>query len=333
MSRITMRDIAKLLGVNPSTVSRALKDHPDIGEEMSNKIKQVARDLGYQPNYQAINFRQRKSKLVGLILPEMGRFFFPDMVKAIEEIVKKKGYNLIILQSNDILEKEKECIDLCLNFGIEGLLACLTKETQNLEHLNSLYQNNIPTVLVDKVVQERKSATVVINDFAAAYTAIHYLAGKKYQKIAGVFGNKNLAITQQRKAGFQAALKKHQLDSCEEYCFYANSVLDAKEKFYKLLQQDNKPKAVFTMSDELLVAIIQVIYEEKLRIPQDIAVISISNGYLPYYINPKITYIRHSGYEVGQAAANLLADLIEHSNKVSEKQIELATYLVELDSC
>lgn len=332
MRRITIRDIAKLLGVSPSTVSRALKDHPDIGAVTKKKINEVAKELGYQPNYQAIHFRQRKSKLIALILPEVGRFFAPDMLKAIEEITKKQGYNFMIFQSSDLLEKEKECVELCQSFGIDGLLVSVSKETKTIAHFQSLIQNDIPVVFVDKVIQEA-NATVSINDFDAAFTAVNHLAKKKYQHIAGVFASPNLRMTQHRKAGFEAALKKHDLPYNEALCFYADSVEVAKTQFLQLLKQAEKPDAVFTMSDELLTAVIQVIYQEGWSIPQDIAVISISNGYLPYYINPKITFIKHAAYQIGQVAANLLVDLIEYPNKVEQKQLEMETYLVELDSC
>jgi LacI family transcriptional regulator len=333
MSRITIRDIAKLLEVSPSTVSRALKDHPDIGTATKAKINQVAKDLGYVPNYQAIQFRQRKSKLIGLILPEMGRFFAPDMVKAIEEITSKKGYHFIIFQSNELLEKEKECVTLCQSFGIDGLLVAVTKATNTMEHFNPLIQHNIPLVFVDKVVQKEGNATVMINDFDAAFNAINHLAKRNYKYIAGVFDNENLMITQQRKAGFKAALNKHHLPFNADYCLHFNQVAETKAIFRQLLKATPKPDAVFAMSDEILTNIIQVIYEEGLTIPQDIAVICISNGYVPYYINPKITFIKHSGYQIGQAAANLLIDLIEHPQAVIKKQLEISTYLVELDSC
>lgn len=333
MSRITIRDIAKLLEVSPSTVSRALKDHPDIGKATKAKINQLAKELGYQPNYQAIHFRQRKSKLIGLILPEVGRFFAPDMVKAIEEITKKKGYNFIIFQSNELLEKEKECVGLCQSFGIDGLLVSVSRETKTIDHFNPLTQNGIPVVYVDKVIQQANNTTVMINDFDAAFNAVNHLAKKNYKKIAGIFASKNLMITQQRKAGFKAALKKHDISCFEEFCFHTNTLEETKAQFLQLLERKEKPDAVFTMSDELLTAAMQVIYEQELKIPQDIAVISISNGYVPYYMNPKITFIKHAGYYVGQAAANLLVDLIEHPTKVEQKQLELETYLVELDSC
>jgi len=263
----------------------------------------------------------------------MGRFFAPDMVKAIEEITKKKGYNFIIFQSNDLLEKEKQCVALCQNFGIDGLLVSVSRETKTIDHFNALTQNGIPVVFVDRVVQQVDNATVTINDFDAAFNAVNHLAKKNYQYIAGVFGSENLMITQQRKAGFKSALEKHNLSFISKFCFHANSVEKTKAMFYQILNQAKKPDAVFSMSDKLLTAIIQVIYEEGLRIPQDIAVISISNGDIPYYFNPKITFIKHAGYHVGQTGANLLVDLIKHPTMIIETQLELETYLVELDSC
>ena len=333
MGRITIRDIAKLLEVSPSTVSRALKDHPDIGAAMKKKVKQVADDLGYFPNYQAINFRQRKSKLFALILPEMGRFFYPDMVRGIEEITKKKGYSFVIFQSYESLEKEKECVSLCRSFGVDGILVCLSRETKTLEHFEVLAKSDIAVVFVDKVIQEKDNATVKINGYTATFTAIQHLAKKQYQHIAGIFANENLTITKQRKAGFKAALAKYELVFEEDFCIHTNATDETKKYFLQLLQQENRPDAVFAMTDEILAAVIQVVHEEALSIPKDIAIISISNGYLPYYIHPKITFIKHSGYEVGQTAARLLIDLTEHPTTVEQKKIELATYLVELDSC
>lgn len=333
MSRITIRDIAKLLEVSPSTVSRALKDHPDIGQTTKNKVKQVAEELGYFPNNQAVNFRQRKSKLFGLILPELGRFFSPDMVRGIEEITRKKGYSLVVFQSNESLEKEKECVNLCRSFGIDGLLACLTRETKNIDHFQGFAKNNIPVVFVDKVIKDKGSARVLINGYNAAFTAIQYLAKRNYQKIGGIFANENLTMTKRRKAGFQAALTKHQLLYKEDFCIHGSTIEEIKIGFLQLLKQVERPDAIFTMTDEILSAVIQILHEEGLSIPNDIAVISISNGYLPYYINPNITFIKHSGYEVGKTATDLLIDLIENPSMVLQRHIELETYLVELDSC
>ena len=333
MGRITIKDIAKLLEVNPSTVSRALKDHPDIGKATKEKIQQVAKELGYQPNYQAIRFRQNKSGLIGLIIPEMGMFFFPSIIQAIEEITKKNGYNLIIFQSNDSLVKEKENALICQNFGLDGLLVCLSKETSTITHFTDKLQAKIPVVFFDKVIQKKEVPSVVINDQMASYTAINHLARKGYKKISGVFGNPNLEITQSRKKGFLAALAKHQLTYHEKFCFYTDTLKEAKNKFTNLLTQEELPDAVFAMTDEILAGIIQAIYEKGLSIPEQLGVICISNGNLPYYLNPSITHIRHSGYMVGKTAVELLFDLMNDKIIVDKQQIELETFLVELDSC
>jgi len=333
MNRITIKDIAKLLEVNPSTVSRALKDHPDIGEVTKNKIKRVARELGYRPNYQAIRFRQNKSGLIGLIIPEMGMFFFPSIIQAIEEITKKNGYNLIILQSNESIEKEKENALICKNFGLDGLLVCLSKETTAIPHFLDIIQSKTPIVFFDKIIQNKELSTVVINDFKASFTAINHLAKKGYKNISGVFDNPNLEITKSRKEGFLAGLKKHDLVFRADFCFHANTLEEAKSKFTQLLNQQELPDAVFVMTDQSLAGIIQAIYEKGISIPDELAVICISNGNLPYYLNPPITHIRHSGYMVGKTAVELLFDLMNDKIIVSKKQIELETFLVELDSC
>ena len=319
--------------VNPSTVSRALKDHPDIGSETKAKIQKIAKELGYFPNYQAIRFRQNKSGLIGLIIPQMGMFFFPSVIQAIEEIAKKNGYNLIILQSDNLLEKEQENAIICQNFGLDGLLVCLTQGTTSLNHFQELLQNKMPIVFFDKIIKKEEYSTVVINDFHASFTAINHLAKKGYKKISSMFGHKNLEITQQRKKGFMAALEKHNLPFREAYCFHCSTLEEAKTNFTQLLQQDERPDAVFAMTDETLAGIIQSIYEKGLSIPKDIAVICISNGNLPYYLNPQITHIRHSGYAVGKTAVELLFDLMNEKIVVAKRHLELETFLVELDSC
>lgn len=333
MSRITIRDIAKLVGVNPSTVSRALKDHPDISKERKAKIRQVAEELGYYPNYQAVNFRNQKSNLIALVLPEVGRFFMPTMLNGIEEIASKRGYNLIMFQTNDLQEREKDCLTLCRNFGVDGILISLSRETTTTDYFKKFSVNNIPIVAVDKVIKDGTLATISINDFTTAFTAIQHLAKKNYQRIAGVFSNENLSNTNDRKAGYLAALDKFNLPIISSFCIHADSEKETKAKVFDLLQSPNPPDALFSMTDEILSATIEVIYELQLRIPEDIAIITISNGYLPYYCNPKITYIKHDGYSIGMAAANLLLDLIEIPKQVNQQQIELETFLVELDSC
>lgn len=240
---------------------------------------------------------------------------------------------MIILQSNKSLEKEKENALICKNFGLDGLLVCLSKETTTISHFTDITQGSTPIVFFDKVLQSKELSTVVINDYKASFTAVNHLARKGYKNISGVFENKNLEITKRRKEGFLDGLKKHELIYRANFCFHVETLADAKAQFANLLNQEELPDAIFVMTDHALAGIIQAIYEKGIPIPNELAVICISNGNLPYYLNPQITHIRHSGYMVGKAAVELLFDLMNDKITVTKRQLELETFLVELDSC
>lgn len=333
MSRITIKDIAKLLSVNPSTVSRALKDHPDISVETKKMIKKVAEELGYLPNFQAIHFRNRKSGLIGLIIPDVSVFFLPSVIKAIEEATRDNGYNLIVFQSNDLLEREIESVRICQGFGVDGLLVSLSHQTQDVQHLQDIVQDGVPVVIFDRMLENQTIPTVGIYDSEAAANAAVHLMDKGYRRLGGVFGNRQLAITRQRYAGFVSALRKYQCPVEEEWIVHANDQLEARAGMYRLLNMENRPDAIFAMSDECLVGVMQAIYEMNVEVPGHIAIIAISDGDMPYYMNPKVTHILHSGYEVGKNAVALLFDLMRRrSPSFSPVHIRVETERVDLGS-
>ena len=152
MKRATIKDIAAMVGVSISTVSRALKDHPDIGEGLRNKIKELAQVLNYHPNMMAVQLRKQKSNIIGLIYPEAHMFFFPSIIKGISEVVQKAGYKLLVLHSSESYEREVENVRICLENGVDGLFLSLTNETKDLSHLDELKEAEIPVLLVDKVL-------------------------------------------------------------------------------------------------------------------------------------------------------------------------------------
>lgn len=331
MNRITIKDIAKLLSLNPSTVSRALKDHPDVSPATKAKIKSVAQELGYQPNFQAIYFRRKSSHMVGLILPDINMFFFPSLIKAIEEETRKNGYNLIVFQSGELLTKEIQHVNACQAFGVDGLMICVSKETTNLEHLQQLIHNDVPIVLFDRVVESGILNAVLINDEEAAKQAVQHLIKKGYHSIVGVFDNVNLAITQKRYKGYKLGLKEAGIHLDERNCLFVNFFEEAFPVLRKFLKERRDIHGAFIMSDELLSAFIQVAYELKINIPEDLGVIAISDGKLPYFLFPNITHIRHSGWEIGRATAALLFSMIAGQNPPAQT-INCSTSLIELGS-
>lgn len=314
MGRITVKDIAKLLNINASTVSRALKDHPDISKETRDRVKQVAQDLGYQPNLQAITFRNRKSRLIGLIIPDMNMYFFPAVIKAIEEKVRKEGYNLLVLHSNNTLEGEQNNTKICERLGVEGLLVSVSAQSEELTHFEELSERGIPVVLFDRIVDQRDFPLVCIDDFQVAYKVVEHLYERGRRKICGVFDDPHLSISRHRREGYEKALRDHGLEVRPDWIFHADSSDAAQHKLYKILDLPDRPDAIFTMSDQLLVGIMQACLSMNFNIPEDVAIAAISNGLVPNFWQPTITYMHHSGEEVGATAADVLFRSIREEN-------------------
>ncbi|MBK7008646.1 MAG: LacI family DNA-binding transcriptional regulator [Saprospiraceae bacterium] len=186
MNKITIKDIAKMLSVSVSTVSRALADHPDISDETKTRVKEVAQKFNYLPNLHARFFRKKNTRMIALILPEFNRFFIPDLIKGIQQYADVQGYKLIIFQSGNQYETEAEIIKYCLSWVVEGVLISLSDDTGSLDHLKILKDSKIPVVLLDKVMTSKEYPTVTIDGFDAAYTATSAIL-QRGRKIFWVF--------------------------------------------------------------------------------------------------------------------------------------------------
>ncbi|MBK9992783.1 MAG: LacI family DNA-binding transcriptional regulator [Saprospiraceae bacterium] len=154
MQKITIKELAKLLDVNPSTISRALHDHPDISQVLKERIKKIAKDFNFVPNHAAVNLRNKKSKLIGLILPEISMLFVPSIIEGVSNYLNKRNYNLLVLSSYENYEKEIENIDVCIKSNVDGILISLTNQTKNVDHLDRLNEFEIPVVIFDKTVEQ-----------------------------------------------------------------------------------------------------------------------------------------------------------------------------------
>ncbi|MEO7311720.1 MAG: LacI family DNA-binding transcriptional regulator [Chitinophagaceae bacterium] len=325
MSRTTIKDIAHVLGINPSTVSRALKDHPDIGKQLKEKIKTIAEELGYSPNQYAVNLRYGKSFTIALVIPEISMYFFPSLIKAIEEAVHKKDYHLMVLHSNDELAREIKNAKICAAVGIDGLLVSLTKETTSTSHFNMLTDNGVPIVYLDKTPVNDETFNLVVFGEGAAYDAMSYLltGPKPCKRICGIFGDKRLSITKDRLRGFEQALTDHKVKNAEDLIGFANTPDEATAIFKAIYTSKEKPDGVFIMSDELLAGIAIGIKDLDIDVSKDLKAIAISDGYFPKFLPFHIPFIHTSGYQLGLEAAGLLFDLIE------KKPVEPGTHFIE----
>lgn len=331
MNKLTIKDIAKLLRVSTSTVSRALSDHPDISEETRMRVKEVAHELNYKKNLYASFFRKNKSGLIALILPEINMFYTPKMVKSINNLIAPSNYSLIISLTNDQVEKEEEIIEKCIKWSVEGVILCLSKETQNLDFALRLKKADIPCVLIDKTIDNNIFPTVTIDNIETSYEATLHLIEKGHHQILGVFGSLNYTISKERVSGFLKALDKKRLKKSENKILSVEKSEELESRLPEMLMQ-NHFTALYTMSDELLAKCVYIIQKMGLNIPNDISIISISDGIYPYLVHPNITHMKDSGNKLGKLAAKTLVELIQNPKLKLDKHHIVETKLVELNS-
>lgn len=313
MKRTTIKDIAQQLGINPSTVSRALKDHPDIGLALRTEIKKLAVQMHYRPNHMAVYLRQQSSRLIGLIVPEVTMFFYPSVIKGIQNVLHDAGYNLIMLPSNESLDREIANIRICSENDVAGIMLAFSRFRHTSEQLSALEEIGAPVVMFDKIIEDLPYDAVVLEDFKSAYDAVTHLIETGCRRIAGIFGNEELRITQLRLDGYRQAIADAGLECNEAYISFSNSSFDAEKDAENLMSSENPPDGIFAMTDEIIIGCLPAIVRSGKKIPEECSIICISDGFLPYCLYPKVTFLHHDGYEVGSLAAKKMLQLIEES--------------------
>jgi LacI family transcriptional regulator len=333
---ITIKDIAKLLGLSKSTVSRALKDHPDISKETRDSVKKVAESLGYMPNVVASSLRLKKSKIIGAIFPEISYFFFPSVIHGIEEIAHRMGYNLLIVQSNESYEREVENLNILLSNKVEGILLSVAKETRNFDHFRHVIEKNLPIVFFDRIVKDLPADNVLVDDISGAYKAVNHLIETGRKRIAICNGNPNLLICQNRLKGYKMALEQNGVPVNESLIVSGESPVEAERETLRLLSMQDPPDAIFAISDLTMTGVMKAIYQKQLSIPGDISVIGFCEEIFRSMYHPSLSAIQPMGFEIGKIAAELLFEKIQrnvdHEPHLEPRTIYLESSLVKGDS-
>lgn len=332
MKRVTIKDLSKLLNLSTSTVSRALSDHPDISEATKSRVRVAAEEFNYTTNLHASLFRNKRSGLIALILPEFNMFFTPGLIDSINEVIASSKHSLIVFLSNNSLIREKEIVQQCMSWAVEGVLISLSKETTDLSHLAPLKASEIECVLLDKALEDSSFPTVTIDNVKASYETISYLIEKGHKNILGIFGNPNYQISKDRIKGYRKALTAHQIPVLEENIISVDKKDDLDFILPPILHHNHQLTAIFTMSDELLAKSFSLTRSLGKEVPKDIAIISISDGSYPYLTYPKITHMKDSGKLMGKEACNFLIDKINKTGNAHLDRMVLETVLVELGS-
>ncbi len=325
----TIVDIARELGIAPSTVSRALHGHPDVNEDTRAVILKTATALNYQPNRLAYNLVKSRTNLIGIIVPEFHNQFFPDVIRGAQEIVTEAGYNLMIMQSNESYTTEVANAGIMLESRVEGVLCSVAQETNNFDHLEVFYGKGVPMVLFNRVVQEIPVAKVVANDFEGSFRLVEHLIREGYRRIAHLGGPPNLLVSRERLRGYAAALEKYGLGIDKD--LIVSSDLSAKaSRIYGqyLLDRDDRPDAIFALNDPIAIELMLLAKERGISVPQQLGIAGFSDDRVSRFIEPGLTTMKQPTVEMGRVAARLLMDLVTNPLREVALETVLSTELV-----
>lgn len=331
---VTIKDIAKKLGISPSTVSRALKDHFEISQETKDAVKRVADEMNYQPNSLALSLRYSKSNTIGVIVPEIVHFFFSTIISGIEDIAQNRGYNVIITQSNESLEREVMNIQTLFNNRVDGVLVSLSKESYDHSHFEAMMQKGLPIVFFDRVAEDLESSKVIVDDLMGGYQATQHLLKQGYHRIAHIGGPSGLDITNDRLEGYRKAHDEAGIEIDEELIVFdqGSNESDAYAAMYELLKTKN-PDGLFASNDLAAMGAIKAAQKYGKNVPIDFGVVGFSNWQFTALTNPSISTIEQPGFEMGQHAAELLLKQIDGGDEdVPYETVKLPTTLITRDS-
>lgn len=332
---ITIYDIAKHLNISATTVSRGLKDHPAINKHTRRKIAETASFLGYRSNTFASSLRSKKTHTIGVIVPRLNSYFMSAVLAGMENAASQENYNLIISQSLEKLEKEVSNVQTMFNKRVDGLLASLAYDTKNIDHFEPFFRKGIPVVFFDRVFPHNDSTSVVIDNYKAAYDVTKHLIDQGCKRLMHLGGNTLRNVYADRLRGFKQALADHNLPFDEKKSvFFSNLSEDAGNKAAELiLKMTKKPDAFFSANDTAAVFCMKRLKEAGIKIPEDMAFAGFNNDPISKIIEPNLTTVNYSGYEIGQAAVtSLIGHLSGISNVKTTNTIILRADLIIRDS-
>ena len=331
---ITLKHIAETLHVSISTVSRALNDHPDISDQTKEKIKKLAVELNYVPNLFAKGFRQHRTHIIGVIVPNITHHYTTSIIKGILEEASIHGYKVIISETNNDLVKQTEMLKTMIQFGVDGILLSLSKLTREVENvLNTL--DIIPLILFDKVSSKIPCTQVIINDEEAAFNAVEHLINIGKKRIAIIKEFEFSYVSEKRYAGYLKALKQHNISIDEKIILSCEDINLEQGKMMTniLLNLKERPDAIFAITDTAAIGVIKSLIKYNVKIPEDIAVVGFSNNINATIIEPQLTTIDQPGKRMGRTALRYLIEEIDAPNElIMNKTIEIKTNLIIRDS-
>ncbi len=321
MQQSTLKKLSEVLGISISTVSRALKDHPDISDTTKKRVKELALALEYEPNTYAVQLRTRQSNVLGIMVPTIDNFFYDSFIAAVEEEARLHGYSVMIMQSRDNVQIETSNLLLFRKNMVMGLFASVSIETEDMLPFHKMEEMKTPVVFFDRVPETGDYNKVCLADEIAAKIAAEALIEKRKRNVLALFGHPHLSITRKRCTSFKEVFEK-KAPQTKLTIEYPESIAESKKVALEALRSAERPDAVFCMGDLILIGVMYAIHELKLKVPDDIGVIGISNGLIPTMYDPKITHVETSGYKLGKLAFTQMLTCLKNGPGIDEVFLE-----------
>ena len=334
--KLTLKQIAKELDVSISTVSKSLRDSPEIGEDTRQKVQAFAKLYNYKPNNIALSLKNRKTKTIGVVIPEIVHHFFTTVISGIEHVANDKGYSVIVCLSDNSFDKEVLNMEMLANGSIDGFILSVAKETMqkgDYHHLTETVNQGMPLVLFDRSVEEVPSDKVIIDDIKGAKKAVQYLINKGARNIGIISTVDYISVGKLRTQGYTEALKENGLEVTENNILKIENMDNVESQIFDFVDNSNFD-ALFAVNEHFAAAGVRAVQDKGQKVPDDVQIIGFTDGELSKRFIPSLTTISQHGSRMGEEAARLLIEKLEKSPKEEDsyKTIIVDTGLIERES-
>ena len=327
--QVTIKDLARHLNISVATVSRAMRDMPEIKAETRDAVLKLAKEWDYQPNLLATNLVKNRTKTIGVIVPDLAYHFFASVIKGIEEEAIARGYSLLLTQTSELYERELTNVQNLSRGQVEGFIVSISQETTDFEHLKRLQRKRIPLVFFDRDADEIDVPKVMVDNVGAAYEATKHLIENGSKRIAFLAGPSNVTVSNLRQSGYEKAIQDSELNLDESLVVHGNYNLQQAIKLTnELFELDNPPDGLVVVSDRLAVGAIVALRKKNIRIPEDVAIVSFNDEPICTIVTPTLTSVSQPTFEMGKMAITLLINQIE--NPDSDQKPEVKVFKTEL---
>lgn len=322
--RTSLKDLADKLGVSIATVSRALRNSHEVGEEMTQKVKQLAKELNYRPNPFAQSLRKEAPRVIGVIVPNLVTHYYAAVLDGIEDYASKLGYSVISANSHEDHEREAQALDNFLNMHVEGIIACLAQDTTDYSHFEQLHKMGVPLVFFARCCLEDMFSQVVGNGDVAAQEATQDMIETGSRRVAFIGGPNHLDMVRRRKHGYLEALRENRIPIDRNLVVCDKIDFDvARNATLRLLEGENPPDAILAFNDIITYAAFDAIKSKGLRIPEDVAIIGFTDGDTAAFVTPRLSAIMDQAHVQGTKACQLLMKSINGDEKIYKEVVPM----------